>query len=79
MRGMHCCDYWARLWQLANERVTLVLCVAVQVTLFFTLEVSMAYRRKMSRKKSRRSFRKGATKVHRKNLQGRPMRGGIRL
>ncbi len=36
-------------------------------------------RRKMSRKSSRKSFRKGASKVHRKNLPGRPMRGGIRL
>ncbi len=39
----------------------------------------MAFRRKMSRKSSRRSFRKGASKIHRKNVGGRPMRGGIRL
>ncbi len=41
----------------------------------------MAYKRhKMSRKKSRRSFTRGATRVHKKNISsGRPMRGGIRL
>lgn len=39
----------------------------------------MAKRYKMNRKKSRRSFTRGATKTHRKNSQGRPMRGGIRL
>ncbi len=39
----------------------------------------MARRRKMSRKKSRRQFTKGATRVHRRNFGGRPMRGGIRL
>ncbi len=39
----------------------------------------MARRRKMSRKKSRRSFTKGATRVHRKNVRSGPMRGGIRL
>jgi len=39
----------------------------------------MAFRKKMSRGKSRRSFRKGA-KVHRKNgMSSMPMRGGIRL
>lgn len=40
----------------------------------------MAYKRhKMSRKKSRRSFTRGAVRVHKKNSSGRPMRGGIRL
>ncbi len=40
----------------------------------------MAFRRKIDRKKSKRSFTKGATRVHRRNSQsGRPMRGGIRL
>lgn len=41
----------------------------------------MAYRRKMSKTKSRRNFRKG-TGVHRKNFQtssSNPMRLGIRL
>ena len=38
-------------------------------------------RSKMNRRKSKRSFTKGATRVHRKNGGGRarPMRGGIRL
>ncbi len=39
----------------------------------------MAFRRKIDRKKSRRQFTKGATRVHRRNVAGRPMRGGIRL
>ncbi len=39
----------------------------------------MAYRRKIGRKKSKRQFTKGATSVHRKNISGRAMRGGIRL
>lgn len=39
----------------------------------------MAYKRKrMTRSKSRRSFRKG-TRVSGKNLRSRPMRGGWRL
>lgn len=33
----------------------------------------------MSRRKSRRSFSKGANRIHRKNMMGYPMRGGIRL
>lgn len=40
------------------------------------------FRRKMSRGKSRRSFRRGASNVHRKNLSTGSqyvMRGGIRL
>jgi len=36
-------------------------------------------RSKMSRSASRRSFTAGASKTHRKNLAGNPMRGGIRL
>lgn len=39
----------------------------------------MAKRRRMSKKASRKSFRKGAMKTHRRNLSSRPMRGGIRL
>ena len=39
----------------------------------------MKYRKPMSRGKSRKSFRKSAMRVHRKNGMGRPMRGGIRL
>ncbi len=39
----------------------------------------MPYRKKMSRKSSRKSFTKGAVNVHKKNLGGSPMRGGIRL
>lgn len=38
----------------------------------------MAMRRRMSRKASRRSFRKGS-RVKRKNRSSRPMRGGWRL
>ncbi len=38
----------------------------------------MAYRKKMSRRKSKRDFtRKSGS--HRKNNRSRPMRGGIRL
>ena len=37
-------------------------------------------RRKMNRRKSKKSFTQGALRVHPKNrMQGRPMRGGIRL
>ncbi len=36
-------------------------------------------RRRMSRKKSRRSFSRGALRVNRKNTRGTPMRGGWRL
>lgn len=39
----------------------------------------MAFRAKISRGRSRRSFSKGAQRVHPKNLRGGPMRGGIRL
>jgi hypothetical protein len=38
----------------------------------------MRNRRKMPRGKSRRNFRYGATTTHRKNMNTRPMRGGIR-
>lgn len=38
----------------------------------------MAFRRKLSRKGSRRLFTKTAEKVHKKNLI-KPMRGGERL
>lgn len=36
------------------------------------------YRSKISRRSSKKSFRR-SSRVHRKNAQGRPMRGGIRL
>lgn len=39
----------------------------------------MGYRRKMSRKQSKRSFRKGAMNVKGKNYRTSPMRGGTRL
>jgi len=41
----------------------------------------MAYgkRRKMSKKSSRRSFRKGAVRINSKNMARKPMRGGWRL
>jgi len=39
----------------------------------------MAFRKKMKRSKSRRQFSKFADKTHRKNVDPRPMRGGIRL
>lgn len=38
----------------------------------------MKFRRKMTRRHSRKSFRKG-TRVKAKNLRSRPMRGGWRL
>lgn len=37
------------------------------------------HRSKMGKKKSRKLFTKTAKKTHIKNLNGRPMRGGIRL
>ncbi len=40
---------------------------------------AMAYLRKMGRKRSKRVFRKSASRTHRKNISPRPMRGGIRL
>jgi len=36
-------------------------------------------RNKMKKRKSRRLFSKTARKVHRKNMPGKIMRGGIRL
>lgn len=36
-------------------------------------------RRRMSRRSSKRQFRYGAMKTHRKNFTSGPMRGGIRL
>lgn len=36
-------------------------------------------RQGMSRKKSRKSFKNGAVRTHKKNTMERPMRGGIRL
>ncbi len=39
----------------------------------------MAYRKRMNKKRSRRSFSNGAMRVHKKNLQHAPTRGGIRL
>ena len=38
----------------------------------------MARRRKLSRKSSKRSFRRG-TRTANKNLRARPMRGGYRI
>lgn len=39
----------------------------------------MAYRKKMTRKNSKKSFSKYASRTNTKNLRGAPMRGGIRL
>lgn len=39
----------------------------------------MAFRKKMSGKKSKRMFKKGASRTHVKNMRKSPMRGGIRL
>lgn len=39
----------------------------------------MAYRRKMSKGKSKRYFSKHGKRTHRKNVRSGPMRGGIRL
>jgi len=39
----------------------------------------MFKRRRMSRKSSKKLFRKGAKRVHRFNRVAMPMRGGIRL
>lgn len=36
-------------------------------------------RRKLTRRGSKRLFKKTAVKVHKKNLLSRPMRGGIRM
>lgn len=39
----------------------------------------MAFRKKMSKRRSRRVFRHTASRTHRRNVDARPMRGGIRL
>lgn len=39
----------------------------------------MAKRSKMSKKRSEKLFSSTASKTHKKNVQGNPMRGGIRL
>ena len=39
----------------------------------------MAYGKRMSRKRSKKNFRRGAGNVHKKNNLTTPMRGGIRL
>jgi len=40
----------------------------------------MRYKRsRIPRRKSKRMFRKGASRVHKRNYRGSPMRGGIRL
>lgn len=39
----------------------------------------MKHRRPITKKKSRKIFRKTASKVHKKNNQRKIMRGGIRL
>lgn len=50
------------------------------VSFFLFLGGFMAFRSKLGRGKSRKVFRRGAERVHRKNaLLGSPMRGGIRL
>ena len=36
-------------------------------------------RRRMSRRKSKRVFRRSAARTHKKNLRASPMRGGFRL
>lgn len=36
-------------------------------------------RKKLSKKKSRKIFRKGANKIKAINLRARPMRGGFRI
>lgn len=39
----------------------------------------MAFRAKMSRRGSRKLFRNGARRIHKKNIRRRIMRGGIRF
>lgn len=39
----------------------------------------MAKRSRMGRGRSKRLFRRTASKTHNRNLRGAPMRGGIRL
>lgn len=61
-------------------RVRGLLFVVVVLLYLFPLGGFMAFRSGMSRRKSRKSFSRGAQRVHPKNLRGgSPMRGGIRL
>nr|CAI9751883.1 hypothetical protein SDXFZFDS_SDXFZFDS_CDS_0011 [Microvirus sp.] len=39
----------------------------------------MSKRRKLSRRKSRKIFTRGAVVVKKKNLRAKPMRGGFRI
>ena len=39
----------------------------------------MSKRRKLSRRKSRKIFTRGAVAVKKKNLRSKPMRGGFRI
>lgn len=39
----------------------------------------MAHRGRMGRGHSKKVFKRGAQRVHPRNVAGRPMRGGIRL
>lgn len=39
----------------------------------------MKRRQKLSGKRSRKMFKKGASRTHEKNVRRSPMRGGIRL
>lgn len=39
----------------------------------------MAYRKKLGKRRSRKMFSKNANRIHKRNVAGRPMRGGIRL
>lgn len=42
-------------------------------------EKGMAYRKRLSKKRSRRSFRRGASRTHKKNVRTSSMRGGYRM
>lgn len=46
---------------------------------FRSLEAMMAKRSSMSMQRSRKMFRKGASRVQSVNFAGMPMRGGIRM
>lgn len=47
---------------------------------FVIVEVFFMHRRKLSRRASRKMFRRSSSRTHRSNLRGtRPMRGGFRL
>jgi hypothetical protein len=43
------------------------------------VNVMSNYRKPVRKKTSRKLFTKGALKINKKNVQARPMRGGIRL